>query len=103
MIKYHINSGNNNLGSYEISLPYYGGGSPKVWFVWKDKVFKTLKGQSIVTGPQRCSFAECLLRGIAKATVNQAALYICIGTVDNYNIVLMEMTKHAFSTNAFHK
>ena len=38
-----------------------------------------------------------LLKGDdAKATFNQAALGICICTIDNFNNVLAEMTKHAF-------
>ena len=36
-----------------------------------------------------------------KATFNQAALTIGIRTVDNFNKVLMEMTKHAFPACAF--
>ena len=39
--KYHINPGDNDSGSYEINLPYYGGGLPEEWLVWKDKLLKT--------------------------------------------------------------
>ena len=37
----------------------------------------------------------------AKAVFNQAALYICICMVDNFNKVLAEMTKQTFPTYAF--
>ena len=98
-IKYHITPSDNDSGSYEINLPYYAGGSPEEWLVWKDKLLKALDGQSISTG--RYTFTERLLTGDAKATFNQAALDIGIRTIDNFNIVLMEMTKHAFPACVF--
>ena len=100
-IKCHNTPGDSDSGSYEINLPYYGGGSPEEWLVWKDKLRKALDGQSISAGPQRYTFTEKLVTGDAKATFNQAALTIGIRTVDNFNKVLMEMTKHAFPAYAF--
>ena len=35
-IKSHNTPGVTDSGSYEINLPYYGGGSPEEWLVWKD-------------------------------------------------------------------
>ena len=40
VIKYHNNPGDNHSGSYEINLPYYRGGLPEEWLVWKDKLLK---------------------------------------------------------------
>ena len=74
-IKCHNTPGDNDSGSYEINLPYYGGGTPEEWLVWKDKLLKALDGQGISTGPQRYTFTERLLTGDAKATYNQAAHY----------------------------
>ena len=48
-------------------------------------------------------FIERLLTGDTKATFNQAALDIGIHTVDDFNKVHLEMTKHAFPAYAFHK
>ena len=42
-IKCHTTPGDNDSGSYEINetnLPYYGGGSPEEYPVWKDKLLK---------------------------------------------------------------
>ena len=39
-IKHHNTPGHNDSGSYEINLPYYRGGSPEEWLVWKDKLLK---------------------------------------------------------------
>ena len=47
------------------------------------------------------TFTEVLLLGDAKATFNQAALDIGICTVDNFNKVLPEMTKHALPACSF--
>ena len=102
-IKCHNTLGDNDSGSYEINLPYYGGGSPKEWLVWKDKLLKALDGQSISTGPLHYTFTERLLTDDVKATFNQAALDIGIHTVDNFNKVILEMTKHAFPAYAFCK
>ena len=32
-IKCHKAPGDNDSGSYEVNLPYYGGGSPEEWLV----------------------------------------------------------------------
>ena len=43
-IKCHNTLGDNDSGSYDINLPYYGGGTPEEWVVWKDKLHKALDG-----------------------------------------------------------
>ena len=100
-IKCHNTPGDNDSGSCEIKLHYYGGGSPEEWLVSKDKLLKAFDGQSISTGLLQYMFTERLLIGDAKATFNQVALDIRIRTIDNFNKVLMEMTKHAFPAYAF--
>ena len=102
-IKCHNTPGNNESGSHEINLSYNGGGTLEEWLVWKDKLIKTLDGQSIRTGPFRYTCTEWLLRGNAKFTFNQDALDIGIHTVDHFNKVLLEIAKHAFPTYAFQK
>ena len=82
-IKCHNTPGDCDGRSYEINLPYFGGGSPEEWLVWKDKVLKTLDDQSISMAPQRYTFIERLLTGDAKATFNQVALDIGIRTFGN--------------------
>ena len=73
-IKCHNTPGDNDSGSYEINFPYYGGGSPEEWLIWKDKLLKALDGQSISTGHLRYTCSERLLPGDAKATFNYVAL-----------------------------
>ena len=102
-IIYHIILGDNDSGNYEINYPYYGGGSSEEWLVWKFKLLMALDGQSIGAIPQRYTFTERLLIGDAKATFNQAALVIGIHTIDNFNKVLLEITKHAFPAYTFRK
>ena len=102
-IKCHNTPGVTDSGSYEINLPYFGGGTPEEWLVWKDKLLKALDGQSIGSESLQYTFNERLLTGDAKATFNQAALSIGICTVDNFNKVFMEMTKQVFPAYAFHK
>ena len=57
-IKCHNITGDTDSGSYEINLPYYGGGTPEEWLVWKDKLLKALDGQCISTRPLRYTFTE---------------------------------------------
>ena len=64
-------------------------------------LLKTLDGQSISTGPQRYTFTARLLTDDAKAIFNQAALDISMFTNNNFNKVLLEMTKHVFPAYAF--
>ena len=49
-ISYHSTHSDDDSGSYEIKLPYYGGGSPDEWLVWKDKLLKASDGQGISAG-----------------------------------------------------
>ena len=81
----HNTPSDNDSGSYEINLPYYGRETPEEWLVWKDKLLKAVDGQSISLGPLRYMFTERLLTDDAKSTFNQAALDIGIHTVDNFN------------------
>ena len=62
-IKCHNTPGDNDSGSYEIILPYYGGRSPEEWLVW------ALYDRSNSMGPLRYTFTESLLTGTAKATI----------------------------------
>ena len=55
-IKYHNTPGDYDSGSYEINLPFYGGGTPEEWLVWTEKLLKALDGQSISMGPLRYTF-----------------------------------------------
>ena len=45
VIKCYNTPGDNDSGSYEISLRYHGGGTPEERLVWKDKHLKALNGQ----------------------------------------------------------
>ena len=101
--KCHNTPGDNDSVSYEINLPYYGGGSPEKWLFWKDKLLKALDDQGFSTGPLRHMFIKGLLTDDTKATFNHATLDIGIWTVDNFNKVLAEMTKHAFPACVFSK
>ena len=100
-INCHNTPGDNDSGFYRINRPYYGGGSPEEWLVWKDKLLKALDGQNVNTGPLWYTFTERLLTGDAKATFNQAALITGLHTIDHFNNVLPEMTKHAFPAYPF--
>ena len=95
-IKCHSTSGNNDSGSYEINIAYYGGESSEEWIVWKDKLLKVLDDQGIILGLQRYMFTERLSTGAAKATFDQAYLNSSIRIIDNFNKVLTKMTKHEF-------
>ena len=65
-IKCQYTPGDNDSGSCEINLPYFGGGTPEEWLVRKNKLLKALDGQNISTGPLRYMFSERLVTGDAK-------------------------------------
>ena len=98
-IKCHNTHGDNVSGFYEINLLYNGGGSPEEWLDWKEKLLHDLDGQGV--GKQSNTFTESFLTGDPKAIFNQAALDIGIPTVNHFNKVLLEMTKHAFPAYTF--
>ena len=67
-IKCHNNFGDNDNGFYKINLPFYGGGSPEEWLMWKYKLLKALNDQSISKGSQMYTFTERLSTGEARAS-----------------------------------
>ena len=71
------------------------------WLVLKNKLLMALDGQSISMRSLRYRLTEHLLTGDSKATFNQAGLDIGMCTVDNFNKVRLEVTKHAFPVYAF--
>ena len=81
VIRCHKTSGVAYSVSFDIRLPYYGGGSSEDLLVWKDKSLKALEGQGISIGPQRFIFTPCLKRGDTKATFNQAVPDVVVCTV----------------------
>ena len=87
--------------SYEINLPYNGGGTPEECLVLKEKLLKALKDQS--TGPKSYTFTKRFLTDYMKVAFNKGALNISICTVDNFNKAIIELTKHIFSTCTFCK
>ena len=64
-------------------------------------LLKALDSQHIGTGLQKYTFNKSPLTGDMKATFNQATLNIGKHTVDDFNKVLMNMTKHTFLTYTF--
>ena len=64
-----------------------------------------LSGKTNFSRPQKANVSVENLKSTdyAKATFNQVALDIGICTIDNFNKVLAEMTKHAFPAYAFHE
>ena len=94
--KCHNTPGVNYSRSYEINIPCNAGKTSQDWLIWEDKLLKALEIQGNSIQPQRYTFTECLLTGEANATFTLAALDIGIHNVENFNKVLVEMTKHAF-------
>ena len=43
VIECHTNPGDNDSGFYEINLPYFAGGSPEEWPLWKKKTSQDLR------------------------------------------------------------
>ena len=46
-IKCHNTPGDNDFEPYKNNLPYYRGGSPEEWLLWKDKLLRALDGLDI--------------------------------------------------------
>ena len=49
--KWNNTPNNNDSGSYEINLTYYGEGSPEEWVVYKFILIQAHNGQSNMIGP----------------------------------------------------
>ena len=93
----HNTPDDNNSECSEIKLPFFRGGTPEEWLVWKNKLVKALDGQFIIsTELQRCLFTKKLLTGDAKVTFNQSVQVIGTHTVDNFNKELTEMAKYTY-------
>jgi len=89
-----------NSPTYELSVPYFGTGTPEEWLKFKKNLEKVVVGQNVTGGPQRYVVARRLLEGDALASFDQAARLHGPETVQHFKRCLDDVTKHVFPKRA---
>ena len=90
-----------NSPTYDVTIPYFGSGTPEEWLRFRSNLDKVIHGQNATTGPSRYALARKLLEGDALAAFEQAATTTTGGeTVVNFGVVMTAVTKHIFPARA---
>lgn len=99
-LKLQSTPGDANSQTYELSIPYYGSGTPEQWLKFKRDLNRVLVGQNITTGPPKFAMARRLLEGDALSKFNERAQANGAETSANFTATLQEVTTHVFPKKA---
>jgi len=86
--------------TYELSVPYFGTGTPEEWLKFRKNLEKVVVGQNVTTGPGRYTVARRLLEGDALASFDQGARLHGAESIPNFKRCLDDVTKHVFPKRA---
>merc|ERR1712127_1028673 len=62
-----------NSPSYDVTIPYFGSGTPEEWLRFRSSLDKVIHGHNATTGPSRYALVRKLLEGDALAAFEQVA------------------------------
>ena len=99
-LKLQSTPGDADSQTYELSIPYYGSGTPEQWLKFTRDLNRVLIGQSITTGPPKYAMARRLLEGDALAKFNERATANGNETNEHFVTTLREVTTHVFPKKA---
>ena len=93
-----------NSPTYDVTIPYFGSGTPEEWLRFRSVLDKVIHGQNATTGPSRYALARILLEGEALSAFEQAATTTTGGeTVVKFGVVMTAVAKHIFPARALQK
>lgn len=90
----------NDSPTYELTLVYFGSGTPEEWLLFQRNLRKVIHGQNLTTGPAKYALARRVLIGDALATFNARATHYGNETNDNFSSCLNDLTEHIFPARA---
>ncbi|MEL7196315.1 MAG: hypothetical protein AAFO96_28030, partial [Bacteroidota bacterium] len=99
-MKLRSNPTDDQSMTYELSIPYFGGGTVEECLKFVRDVKRVIQGQNVTTGPERYVIVRRLLKGDALAAFNQAASQRGNETVANFNLCLKALVKHLLPRRA---
>eukprot|EP00957_Ditylum_brightwellii_P196165 14946547-Ditylum_brightwellii.AAC.1 len=85
---------------YELSVPFFDGGTPDEWIKFLRGLAAVLKGQNVTQGPASYVVAKTLLKGEALTVFEQAELTHGNQTVSHLELCLDDVAKHVFPERA---
>ena len=87
--------------TYELTIPYFGSGTPEEYLLWQRDLDKVIVGQNVEEGPAKYSLARRVLTGDALAAFNTAA-QTYLPEMDEYSFeyTMMSLTEHVFPKRA---
>ena len=99
-LKLQSTPGVENSQTYELSVPFFGSGTPEQWLKFRRDLDRVLTGQNLTTGPSKYAMARRLLDGDALAKFNERALFHGNETSEHFNAVMQDVTEHVFPKKA---
>eukprot|EP00957_Ditylum_brightwellii_P065205 4945389-Ditylum_brightwellii.AAC.1 len=83
-----------NSPIYELSIFFFGKGSPKEWIKFWRGLQAVLKGQNVTQGPASYAVAKTLLKGDVLTVFEQAETVHRNQTVPHYELCLDDVAAH---------
>lgn len=99
-LRLYTDPGDTDSATYDVTVPYYGSGTPEEFLIFIKNVKKVLNGQNLTTGPQKYSTMKRLLKGDALATFEAAEAEAGTQTTEHFEVCVKELTKHVFPARA---
>ena len=93
--------GDANSTKYDLSIPYFGTGTPEEWLMFQDNLLKGIAGQNITEAEGKYKLIESLLIGDALTVFNTKSVERGRRTDNNFSKVLMDLTTYIFPKHAY--
>ena len=92
--------GDNNSASYNVTVQYFEDGTPEEWLELLASHKRVCQGQNITNGPGMYDVLRRHLKGTAVTKYGNVAREAGPSTVQNFKIVVKELTKYFFPQHA---
>ena len=92
--------GDSSSPIYELSVPFFGAGTPEEWIRFHKNVQQVFVGQDVTTGPTQYALARSLLRGDALTVFDASAATHGAQTVEHFKLVMSDICEHVFPAKA---
>ena len=86
--------------TYDLSIPFFGNGSPEELLIFLNLLSKVFAGQNVTTGPGKYAIIRRLLTGDALSAFNLAATAAGNKTVDHFKAAVRGLISHVFPARA---
>ena len=96
--KLRVHPNDDNSPTYDLTVPFFRGGTPEELLMFIDRLSKVIQGQNLTNAPPRYALARRCLLGDALAAFNENAA--AEETLEDFNNSLNGLIQHVFPCRA---